>query len=96
MGAFLLTEDFLNQFLKYRNEIQDQQMRRMLNAQETAEILGRSRGWLYAHLNELEKQGFPPKHPVIKLWDSEKIYNWLNKNSSINDDDDIDEIFGIA
>lgn len=71
--------------------------KRMLNAAEVAERLGRSRSWFYQNRGELERAGFPCRHPILRLWDAKAIDAWLD--GSMDDRDakrlELDAAFGI-
>jgi hypothetical protein len=52
--------------------------RGMTDAQ-CAAYLGRSTTWFLQHRSELIEAGFPPKLPIIDLYDREAIDRWLDK-----------------
>jgi hypothetical protein len=53
--------------------------RRGMNDAETASYLGRSLTWFLQHRQELVEAGFPPKIPIIDLYDRETVDRWLDK-----------------
>ena len=46
-----------------------------------ADYLGRSVGWFVAHKAELIERGFPPKLPIIDLYDRAAVDRWLDQQS---------------
>lgn len=73
-----------------------------VNAAGAAKMLGRSRAWFYAHLEELAKRGFPDPLPVCGRWDPAAIDAWKTRSARMDcavhahrDDSDIDQLFGL-
>jgi hypothetical protein len=52
---------------------------RGLTDADCAAYLGRSLTWFLQHRQELVEAGFPPKIPIIGLYDREAVDRWLDK-----------------
>lgn len=73
-----------------------------IDATGAAKMLGRSRAWFYAHLEELAERGFPDALPVCGRWDPVAIEAWKTRSARMygavrahRDDCDIDRLFGL-
>jgi hypothetical protein len=49
---------------------------------ECAGYLGRSLTWFLQHRQELIEAGFPPKLPILDLYDREAVDRWLDKQGA--------------
>jgi hypothetical protein len=54
---------------------------RGMNEQQTATYIGRSLNWFLQHKTELIEAGFPPKVPIIDLYDRVAIDDWLDRQN---------------
>lgn len=73
-----------------------------IDATGAARMLGRSRAWFYAHLDELAKRGFPEPLPISRRWDPDAIDAWKARFRRTGDavrayaeDAGIDSLFGL-
>lgn len=73
-----------------------------IDATDAAKLLGRSRAWFYAHIDELLKRGFPDKLPVCGRWDPVAIGAWKARQATMRQavqahvaKSAIDEAFGL-
>lgn len=57
---------------------------RLMNAQQTANYLGRSLSWFHKHRPILERNGFPQPVPQIGSWDRRAIDQWLNVQGGLD------------
>jgi hypothetical protein len=52
---------------------------------DCAGYLGRSLTWFMQHKAELIQAGFPPKLPIVDLYDREAVDRWLDKQGDPNE-----------
>jgi hypothetical protein len=52
---------------------------------DVAYHLGRSLTWFQQHKAELIEAGFPPKLPIIDLYDREAVDRWLDQQGDPNE-----------
>lgn len=73
---------------------------RLLGPAEVARYLGVSRSTFYASLDALTRDGFPPRHPVLKRWDLAAIDAYLDRRGgrAVRESlhDDVDSAFGLV
>ena len=58
---------------------------RLMNAQQTADYLGRSLSWFQAHRPDLERNGFPQPVPFIGSWDRRAVDHWLDRQGGLTE-----------